>query len=53
MKVIQILLDLEKSFRVLDDLYINTEDLSNEEIKDVERRVISIITDGEELDVND
>ncbi|MEK4555261.1 AbiTii domain-containing protein [Jeotgalicoccus sp. FSL K6-3177] len=53
LKVIQILLDLEKSFGVLDDLDINTGDLSKEEIKEVERRVISIIADGKELDVND
>lgn len=52
-KVIQILLDLEKEFGNLDNLDINMDGLSDEKIEDVNNNISSIISDGKEIKVNE
>lgn len=53
LKVIEVLLNLEKEFGILDDLDIKTDDLTKEEIEGVEKEIISIIADGKEVDMHD
>lgn len=52
-KVIQILLDLEKEFGNLDALDINVDELSEEKIEDVNNNMVSIISDGKEIKFNE
>lgn len=52
-KVIQILLDLEKEFGNLDNLDINMGVLSDEKIENVNNNIVSIISDGKEIKLNE